>query len=75
LIGAECVARIGKKMNAYSILVGKPKGKKERSRLRWLYSINMDVRKIWTGFIWLRLGTCEHCNEPSSSIKFWKVLK
>jgi hypothetical protein len=28
---------------------------------------------VWTGFIWLRTGTmagsCEHCSEPSGSIK------
>jgi hypothetical protein len=33
----------------------------------------MDHRKMWFGFIWLMIGMmagcCEHCNEPSSSIK------
>jgi hypothetical protein len=34
---------------------------------------------IWTGSIWLRIGTVEesfeHGNEPSGSIKFWEVLE
>jgi hypothetical protein len=35
---------------------------------------------VWTGLIWLRIGTsgpvgsCEHGNEPLSSIKCWEVL-
>jgi hypothetical protein len=24
---------------------------------------------MWTGFMWLRIGTTEHGNEPSGSIK------
>jgi hypothetical protein len=30
---------------------------------------------IWTGLIWLRIGTSEHGNEPSSPIKCWVVLE
>jgi hypothetical protein len=34
------------------------------------------LRDLWTGFIWLRIGTssCEHDNEPSGSIKGRKFL-
>jgi hypothetical protein len=35
-------ARMGEKMNAYKILVGKPEGK--RPRCRWLDNIKMDFR-------------------------------
>jgi hypothetical protein len=42
------VARMGKKRNAYRILVGKPEGKGPlgRPRRRWEYNIKMDVRDI-----------------------------
>jgi hypothetical protein len=57
------VARMGKKRNAYSILVGKPEGKRPLG--------NLDVRGriilegilqrydgvVWTGLIWLRIAT------------------
>jgi hypothetical protein len=40
------VARLGEKMNAYRILVGKPEGKRplKRSRRRWEDNIKMDLR-------------------------------
>jgi hypothetical protein len=42
------VARIGQKMNAYRILVGKPVGKRQlgRPRRRWVDNIKMDLRDI-----------------------------
>jgi hypothetical protein len=46
------VTRIGKKRNAYRILVGKPEGKRPlgRPRLRWMDSIKIDFREIgWDG--------------------------
>jgi hypothetical protein len=54
--------RMGEKMNAYRILVGKPGGKRplERPRRRWVDNIKMDLRKIglhWIGLIWLRIRT------------------
>jgi len=54
---AGYVARMGE-MNAYNILVGKLEGKRPlgRSRRRWEGKGNYGV-KIWTGFIWLRIGT------------------
>jgi hypothetical protein len=49
------------KRNAYSILVGKPEGKRslERPRRRWVDNIKMDFRQdgmVWIGLIWLRIG-------------------
>jgi hypothetical protein len=46
------VARMGEVRNMYSILVGKPEGKRplERPRRRWEDGIKMDLRKIgWGG--------------------------
>jgi hypothetical protein len=53
---------MGEKRNAYSILVGKPEGKRPlgRARRRWVDNIKMDLREIgWdgVGLIWLRIGT------------------
>jgi hypothetical protein len=56
------VACVGVRRGAYSILVGKPKGKRPlgRSRNRW-EDITIDLQEVvggaWTGFIWLRTGT------------------
>jgi hypothetical protein len=44
-------------------LEGKPEGKRplERQRRRWEDGIKMDLReigwKVWSGFIWFRIGT------------------
>jgi hypothetical protein len=55
---------LGEGRNVYSILVGKPEGKRplERPRRRWEDGIKMDLREIgwgrvWSGFTWLRIGT------------------
>jgi hypothetical protein len=74
-----------KKRNAYGILVRKPERERPlgRPRRRWVDNIKMDLREIewrliWTGSIWLTIGTsgfCEHGNEPSGSIKCWEVLE
>ena len=66
----------------------KPEGKRPlgRPRNRQKDNIKMDLQKqdvgVWTGSIWLRIGTgagtCECCNGPSGSIKcreFNKWLK
>jgi hypothetical protein len=56
-------ARLGEKRFAYRILVGKPEGTRPLGRLkcRWEDNIRMDLREIgwvvWTGLIWLRIGT------------------
>jgi hypothetical protein len=42
------VARMGKRRNAYRILVGKPEGKRPlgRPRRRWVDNIKIDLREI-----------------------------
>jgi hypothetical protein len=49
------VARMGTKMNAYRILVGKrPLG---RSRRRWVDNIKINLREIgWDGMDWIDLA-------------------
>jgi hypothetical protein len=43
--------------------VGKPEGKKPLGRPshRWVDNIKIDIKRqdgvLWTGFIWLRIGT------------------
>jgi hypothetical protein len=56
------------KRNAYRILVGKPEGNRPlgRQRRRWVDNIKMNLREIG----WNNMG-----NEPSGSIKCWKVLE
>jgi hypothetical protein len=52
------VARMGKKSNAYRVLVRKPEGKRPlgRHRRKWEYNIKMDVREIgWGGMDWIHL--------------------
>jgi hypothetical protein len=41
--------------NAYRILVGKPEGK--RPRRRWVTNNKIEDRVVWTGLIWIRIGT------------------
>jgi hypothetical protein len=51
------------KKNAYKILVRKPEGKRlcGRPRCRWENNIRTDLQetggKVWTDYIWLRIGT------------------
>jgi hypothetical protein len=70
----------GEKRNAYTILMGKPEGKRPqgRPRHRWEDNIKMDFREIgWGSMDWIDLaqdrgqweGSCEHGNELSGSIK------
>jgi hypothetical protein len=64
------------KRNAYRVLVGKPEGKRPlgRHRHRWDDNIKLDLREIgWGGMDWIDLA--EHGNEPSGSIKCWKILE
>jgi hypothetical protein len=51
------VARMGEGRKVYSVLVGKPEGKRPlgRPRRRWENGIKMDLR-VWSGFTWLRIG-------------------
>jgi hypothetical protein len=54
---------MGEMRNLFSILVGEPEGKRQlaKRRRRWENNIRMDLRevgwRVWTGFIWLRVGT------------------
>jgi hypothetical protein len=53
------VARMGKKINAYRILVGKPDGKRPlgRPRHRLVVNINIDLREIgWNVMDWIDLA-------------------
>jgi hypothetical protein len=52
------VAQMGRKRNAYKILVGKPEGKRPlgRPRCRWVDNVKIDVREIgWDGMVWTAL--------------------
>jgi hypothetical protein len=53
---------MGKKRNVYTVLVRKAKGKRPLGRLD-------TAGTVWTGFIWLMIGSCEQCNEFSESVK------
>jgi hypothetical protein len=52
------VARMEKR-TTYRILVGIPEGRRPlgRPRRRWVDNIKIDFRMVWTGSIWLRIGT------------------
>jgi hypothetical protein len=80
------VARMGEKWNTYRVLVGNPEVKRSQGRPRrmWVDTIKMDHRQIGWGCIGLdRSGSeyelvnvsCEYGNEPTGSIKCWKVLE
>jgi hypothetical protein len=54
-----CVARMGEKMNAYRLLVGKPEGKRPlgRPRRRWMDNIRMDLGDVgWGDVDWIGLA-------------------
>jgi hypothetical protein len=49
----------GEKMNAYSILVGKPEGRRQlgRPRRRWVDNVKIHVRVIgWDDMDWIDLA-------------------
>jgi len=56
------VTRLGDRRGVFSVLVGKPEGKRPlgRPRRRWEDSVKMDLQEvwcgIWTGSSWLRIG-------------------
>jgi hypothetical protein len=50
---------MGKRRNAYRVLMGKPEGKRPlgRPRRRWVDDIKMDLREIgWVGLDWIDLA-------------------
>jgi hypothetical protein len=55
----------GVRRNTCRILVGKPEGKKSlgRQKRRWVgnrkWIVERQDRGVWTGLIWLRIGTSE----------------
>jgi len=56
---AEHVARTGEKRGIYSVVVGKPEGKRplRRSRLRWEDNIKMDLQKKGCSCMnWIKLA-------------------
>ena len=53
------VARMDDKREAYSILVGKPEGKRPlgRPRYRWVDNIKMDLKEVGCGYLdWIGLA-------------------
>jgi hypothetical protein len=59
-MGRACSTK-GKKRNPYTILVGKPEGKRPlgrpRQTSRWVDNIRMDLREIrWGGMDWIDLA-------------------
>jgi hypothetical protein len=59
------VTRMLENRNAFTVLVGKPEGKRmlRRPRCRWVDNIKMNIREwdgvAWSGLVWLRIGTSE----------------
>ena len=47
------VARMGEERGAYSVLVGKPKGKRPlgRPKCRWVDNIRMDLQGVGCGYV------------------------
>jgi hypothetical protein len=57
------VAKMGKKINTYKLLVGKPKGKRPlgRPRRRWVDNIKMDLLETgWGSVGWIGLTQDRH---------------
>ena len=53
------VARMGEEMGVYSVLVGKPEGKRPlgRPRRRWVDNIRMDLQEVGCGYMdWIGLA-------------------
>jgi hypothetical protein len=76
---------MGKKRNAYRLLVRKPEGMGPlgRPRCRWVVNIRMDLGEVgWGDVDWIDLAqhrdrwralVCD--NEPLGSIKFWETIE
>ena len=53
------VARVGKEMGVYRILVGKPEGRRPlgRPRRRWVDNIRVDLQEVGYGYMdWIGLA-------------------
>jgi hypothetical protein len=69
---------MGKKMNAYRILVGKPEGKRPlgRQRRRWVNSIKTNVNEIgWDGMEWIYLAQVRDRCRALEWLHNWRLLK
>jgi hypothetical protein len=77
---------MGEKRNAYSLLVGKPEGKRPlgRPRRRWVDNIRMDLGEMgWDDVDWIGLAedrnrwksSCEFGIEPTGSMKCWETIE
>jgi len=63
-------ACMGEMKNAFTILVGKPEGKRllVRPRHRWEDNIRMDLRELgWEGVDWIHLAQDRH--------QWWTLVK
>jgi hypothetical protein len=77
------VAQIEWKRNKYSLLVGKPEGKRPlgRQKRRWVDNIKLDLGEIgWGGVDWIGLDqdrgkSSEFGNELSASMKCWETIE
>jgi len=57
-MGRACVVRMGKRRAIYSVLVGKPEGKRPLGRHwhRWEDNIKMDLQEVgFGGMDWIKL--------------------
>jgi hypothetical protein len=79
----ECSADL-EKMITCRILTGKSQGKRPLGNPRhmWKYNINVCLKDMeWDCMGWIISGqgsfqsSCEHGNEPSVYIKYWKVVR
>jgi hypothetical protein len=77
-------ARMGNKRSSYTVLVGKPVGRRPlgRPRFIWEDNIKIDLREVVWGNRLDRSGaeygqvadSCEYGDEPSDSVKCGKFL-
>lgn len=73
---SECMACMGEIKNYYKIVVIKPEMKELSATPRhsWEDNMKMDSKKQNTAWLHvaqgrMEAGSCEHCNEPSYSIR------
>ena len=59
--------------NAYEITVGNLEWNRPLSKAwrRWKDNLKINFKRVWTGFNWLSIGSCEHGAEYSSSQNSW----
>jgi hypothetical protein len=60
---SEACSTYGIDKEKYSILIGKPEGKRPRGRRKCRWEIILErilgkyIGKVWSGCIWIRIGT------------------